>query len=310
MRSPDTDERGGFRWGVAAYGLWGLFPLYFHRLSDVPALQVLAHRIWWSVVVLAAGRWLLRRIAPADSEIQLLVRAAPATARQRRMSALAGCLLAANWGIYVWAVSVDRVVEASLGYYLTPLLTVALGVGVLREQLRPAHRWVLALAGTGVGVLVALTGSVPWVAIGLAISFSLYSLLKKQIGLDAVQSLWLETISLAPFAAAALLLWWWRGSLVTGPGAQIAVLLVLAGVVTAVPLLLFAEAGRRLPLVWIGLLQYITPTIQFLIATAVFHEAMSAGRLVGFGFVWVAVLVMSIDALSSLRMEPTAVAAG
>jgi chloramphenicol-sensitive protein RarD len=293
-------DRTGLRLGAAAYGLWGLFPLYFHQLSDIEPIQVLAHRIWWSVVVLAIVQAVRRTRASSTGDHPDPAPATAATPKQKRLAAVAGVLLASNWLIYVWAVSVDRVVEASLGYYLTPLLTVALGVGVLHEKLRPAHRVVLCLAAAGVAVLTVAAGTVPWVSLGLATTFSLYSLLKKQVALDTFQSLWFETAPLAPLAAAALLVWAAKGTLSLGDPLT-TVLLVSAGVVTAVPLLLFAAAGRRLPLVWIGLLQYLTPTLQFGLATLVYHEAVSAQRLIGFVLVWAAVVVMCVDAARSLR---------
>ncbi|MEY2436667.1 MAG: chloramphenicol-sensitive protein RarD [Acidimicrobiaceae bacterium] len=294
-------QRRGVTAGVAAYLLWGLFPLVFHRLRDVGAGEILLHRILWSfvvVMVLLAWRGPHGWLRPLRSDPRQLARLATASV-----------LIAVNWLVYIWAVNHDHVVEAALGYYINPLLTVTLGVVVLDEHLR--RRQVVAL-GFGVASVVVLTlayGRLPWIALVLATSFAGYSFQKKAVTLGAVPSLTVETALLTPFAIIALVVMQVRGDAAFLHGSLGRdVLLVALGIVTAVPLLLFAAAARRIPLSMLGLLQYLTPTGQLLCGVLVLGEPLPPERIAGFVLVWIALLLLAADALSAVRSSgPTAV---
>lgn len=278
--------------GAAAYLLWGLFPLYFPLLEPAGAGEVLAHRIVWSVLVVAVvvvltGRW---------------ARIRSITVRQRVLLAIAAVLLSVNWLTYVFAVMSDQVIEASLGYFINPLVTVALGVVILGERLSAAGWAAVLLAILAVVVLTISYGHLPWIALVLACSFALYGLLKKQADVAPVESLGIETAVLI-LPAAGYVLWLTAGDGVAfgTQGWGHALLMVGLGLVTAVPLLLFGAAATSIPLVTLGLLQYITPSLQFLIGWAVFHEAMPVTRWVGFGLVWIALVVFSADTFMRFR---------
>lgn len=282
--------------GFAAYGIWGLFPLYFDALEPAGAWEILAHRILWTlafcVLVLLATRdlgWL-----------------GPLFRRPRLVAGItvAGVLIALNWVVYVTAVITGHVSEAALGYFLNPLVTVGLGVVVLRERLRPLQ-WVAVAIGFVAGVyLWAAGGGVPVIALTLALTFALYGLTKKKLGatLPALHGLTIETLVLVPVATLALVLVGRSGGLTFGGhGGVHTALLVGAGVATAVPLLFFAAAARRVPLVTIGLIQFITPVMQLLVGVLILGEHMSTARWVGFAIVWVALVVLTIDSLLSMR---------
>jgi chloramphenicol-sensitive protein RarD len=289
-----SDARLGTAAGAGAYALWGLFPLVFHQLEEVAPGEILLHRIVWSFVVVA-GLLALRR----DLRWFAPVRAAHHGLRQLSLAAIA---IAVNWLVYIWAVNNEHVVEAALGYYINPLITVALGVFVLREHLRRLQRWALGFGAASVAVLTLAYGRVPWVALVLAGSFATYGFLKKSVPVDATTSLAVETAVLVPFAAVAMAVVHQRGDaafLAGSTGRDL--LLVSLGVVTAVPLLLFGTAARRIPLSLLGLLQYLTPTMQLLVGVAVFHEPMPPERLAGFVLVWVALVLLGTDALRTLR---------
>lgn len=290
-----TDRRG-LTAGWLAYGIWGLFPLYFHALQPSGAWEVLAHRITWTFVV-CLGVLLWR------DELGVLVR----SLRRPRLAlgvGVAGYLIAINWGVYVFAVLTGRTNEAALGYFLNPLVTVALGVVVLREGLRPLQWAAVAIGAVAAGYLTVAGSGLPWIALVLAGSFGLYGLTKKKLGasLPALHSLAAESAALLP-AALGILLW----LTLTGAGTFTVdaplhpALLVLAGVVTAIPLLLFAEAARRIPLVTIGLIQFITPVLQLLVAVTVLDEHMSPERWTGFAIVWLALAVLSLDSVRTTR---------
>jgi chloramphenicol-sensitive protein RarD len=280
----------GAVYAILAYALWGLFPLYFARVAAVPTLEVVLHRSVWSLVfVFALMAWLRRFawLAPALREPRLLA-----------LFALSAVLLSGNWLLYVWAVTSHRVIDASLGYFINPLVSVMLGVLVLRERLRPAQWAAVALAAAGVAWLTVQAGQLPWVALALAMSFGAYGLLRKTATLGALEGLALETLLLAPLAIGLLGLWSLQGrsALVTADATTIGWLL-LAGPLTALPLLLFAAAARRLPLATLGLLQYLAPTIQLVLGIWVFHEPFSAARLAGFALIWLALAVYSAEGL-------------
>jgi chloramphenicol-sensitive protein RarD len=292
---PQDDERRGAAYGLLAYALWGAFPLYFAALKPAGAWEILSHRILWTLLLCA---------------LVLLVRGDLTWARQlwqRPRLGLgvtaAALLIAVNWVIYVAAVLNGRTTEAALGYFLNPIVTVALGVVVLRERLRPLQ-WVAVAIGALAGIYLSIAaGSVPLIAISLAMSFGLYGLVKKKVGasLEAMHSLAAETAVLAPVAVVMLAVLTSRGDTTfTTDGGWHTALLVAAGVATATPLLLFAAAARRVPLVTIGLLQFITPVLQLLCGVLLLDEHMSGTRWIGFGIVWIALAVLSFDSLRNL----------
>lgn len=284
-----AERRRGTLAGIAAYSLWGTFPLVFHQLRAVAPLEVLAHRVLWSLV--AVGGLLAWRRDP--TWVAVLRRPSP---DRRRLVAAAGCI-SVNWLVYVWAVSEAHVVEAALGYYINPLITVALGVVVLGERLRRLQVAALGFAVVAVAVLTAAYGRVPWISLVLACSFAGYGYLKKAVPVTAATSLAVETAVLAPFALAVAVVMQWRGIASFGHvGAGQTALLAMLGVVTAVPLLLFATAARRIPLSLLGLLQYLTPTLQLVCGVVVLGEAFPPERVVGFGLVWTALALLALDA--------------
>lgn len=291
----------GTAYAWAAYGLWGLFPLFWPLLEPASAPEILGHRIVWSLVfvvsVLAVRRQLgtLRTTARRPGTMPAL--------------AVAAVTIAVNWGVYIWSVNNDHVVEASLGYYINPLVTVALGVLVLHERLRRLQWVALGLGAAAVGVLTWDYGRPPWIALVLAGSFATYGLAKKRAGAGALQGLAIETAVLFVPAVGFLLWLTARGDLTLGATVWWRDLLLLgAGVVTAVPLLFFGAAATRVPLTTLGLVQYATPTIQLLIGVAVYHEPMPPARLAGFAIVWLALAVFSYDALAQRRrrLQPSA----
>jgi len=283
--------RQGVVYGVLAYGLWGLIPLYFKLVSRVPPSEVLAQRVIWSFVLLAVVVTMLSRWADLRR----------AMARRTVLVALCAStlLLSVNWFTYIYAVSTNQVVEASLGYFLNPLVNVLLGVLILKERMR---RWQLAsivLAAAGVAILGA-----PPIAIVLAGSFALYGLLRKQVAVDGLLGLTIETILLLPLALAYVaFLESTNGAAFTAGDPLTMLKLMASGVVTAVPLLLFTAAARRLRLSTLGFLQYLAPTIQFLLAVLVFHEELSTAKVVALGFIWTAVAIYAVDSLRSYQQQ-------
>lgn len=288
--------RRGISFGVLAYLLWGLFPLYFPLLVPAGALEILAHRMIWSLVVSAI--------------VLTVVRGWPAIrAMPRRVWALViagSAMIAVNWGIYIWAVNNGHVVEASLGYFVNPLVSVLLGVVIFRERLRVAQWAAVGLGAVAVTVLAIAGGAVPWVALSLAASFGLYGLVKKVIPLAPTASLTAEGLVLALPALTYLLILQMNGaSTLTEHGGGHVLLLASSGVVTCVPLLAFAVAAQALPLSVLGLLQYITPVVQFLLGVFWFGENMPPSRWLGFALVWAALAVLSFDALRQAGRSAT-----
>jgi chloramphenicol-sensitive protein RarD len=290
------EEAHGAAYGALAYAMWGVFPLYFHLLAPAGAWEILAHRILWTLLFCTAVLVVRREFAWGRSLLDNL--------RLLGWVALAGLLIAVNWIIYVTAVVAHHVTEASLGYFLNPIVTVAIGVVVLREKLR-SLQWLAVGIGFMAGVYLTVDfGRPPWIALSLAFSFALYGLMKKRLGtsLGAFQSLTAETAVLAPIAIAILLWLGIRGETTfTQDAPSHPLLLASAGVVTAAPLVLFAAAARRVPLVTIGLLQFITPVLQLICGVLLLGETMTSSRWVGFGIVWVALLVLMFDSIWSLR---------
>lgn len=301
----DADRRTGTLAGVAAYSLWGLFPLVFHLLESVDAGEILVHRIVWTFVVVI-GLLVARRERHWFRAVRALPGALP------RLT-LAAVLIATNWLVYIWAVNNDHVVEAALGYYINPLITVALGVTVLGEHLRRPQLVALCFGAGAVAVLTVAYGRVPWISLVLACSFGGYGFMKKAVPVGAVTSLAVETLVLLPPALVGLAVLGATGEAAFLQGSRWRdALLVSLGLVTAVPLLLFGTAARRIPLSLLGLLQYLTPTLQLLCGVVVFHEPMPVARLAGFVLVWVALAVLAADALGARRrtlavpvVEPT-----
>jgi chloramphenicol-sensitive protein RarD len=278
--------------------LWGLFPLYFRQVAAVPAFEIVLHRSVWSMAFVMLILLWQRQWAWVGEVVKQ-----PRTLGIFMVSAL---LLSGNWLIYVWAVNNGRVLEASLGYFINPLVNVALGMLFLKERLRPAQKGALALAVAGVAWLTWTAGVPPWIALSLALSFGVYGLLRKTASLGALEGLALETALLAPLAVPALLwLSFHGGTLSTADGPTWAWLL-FAGPLTAVPLLLFAHGARRVTMATLGLLQYLAPTIQFLLAVWLFQEPLRPERLAGFALIWAALAVYSAESLWRLRQGATA----
>ena len=278
----------GILYAALAYTAWGLFPLYFRQVSEVPALEVIMHRTLWSLVVVL-GLLAVRRHWAWMAVVL----------RQPRVLgafALSALLLSGNWLTYVWAVQNQHVVDASLGYFILPLVNVALGYVFLHERPRPGQWLAVAVATAGVLWLTAQTGRLPWIALVLALSFGFYGLLRKVAVLGALEGLALETVLLAPLAAIGLGVWAWQGQGVLVQGSSAALgWLVLAGPITAIPLLLFAAGARRIPLATMGILQYLSPSLQFALGVWLFHEPFELSRLAGFMLIWAALLVYSLE---------------
>ena len=295
-----TTTRSGTLYGAGAYLLWGLFPLYWPLLQPSSALEVLAHRVLWSLAVVVVLIAVTRRAAQ--------VRAAVRDRRRLAQLALAAVVIAINWGTYIYGVTTERVVETSLGYFVNPIVTVLLAVLVLGERLRPAQWTALGAAFVAVVVLTVENGSPPWIALVLAVSFGTYGLLKKTAGVGAVEGLAIETAVLLPVAAAYVAVLGLTGAGTFGSeGAGHAGLLALSGVITAVPLLMFGAAASRIPLATLGVLQYLAPTMQFLLGVTLFDEPLPVVRLVGFVLVWFAVVLFSVDLVRHSRQVRTAV---
>ncbi|KQZ66903.1 MULTISPECIES: EamA family transporter RarD [unclassified Nocardioides] len=289
-RASMTESRLGFLLGVAAYGLWGAFPLYWPLLEPAGAIEILAHRVLWSMITMGVLVVLLRK----GTQLVTIFR----TPRTRRLLTVGAAVIAVNWATYIWGVNNGHVVEAALGYFINPLVTVLMGVLLLRETLRPLQWMATGVAAVAVVVLTIDYGRPPWVALVLAFSFGTYGLAKKQANTGAVESLTFETIVLAPVAAAYIAFLVATGNSEFGAhGVGHALLLTTTGAVTAVPLICFGAAAIRLPMVTLGLLQYLAPIIQFALGVLLFHEDMPVGRWIGFALVWLALSVFTVEAI-------------
>ncbi|MFG3529028.1 EamA family transporter RarD [Streptomyces sp. NPDC047917] len=288
------EQRAGLLSGIGAYGLWGLVPLFWPLLKPAGAIEILAHRMAWSLVVVAIALLALRRW----SWIGELIR----QPRKLGLISVAAATITVNWGLYIWSVNNGHVVEASLGYFINPLVTIAMGVLLLGERLRPVQ-WVAV--GTGLAAVLVLAigyGRPPWISLILAFSFATYGLMKKKVNMSGLESLTAETaVQFLP--ALGYLLWLGvRGeSTFTSDGAGHAALLASTGLVTAVPLVLFGAAAIRVPLSTLGLLQYLAPVFQFALGIVYFHEAMPPERWAGFALVWLALTLLTWDALRTAR---------
>jgi chloramphenicol-sensitive protein RarD len=280
MDDPVRRARTGFALGLSAYFIWGVLPLYFKALADVAPTEIVAHRILWSVLFLAP-LVLLRRKLPA-------IGAAIGAPRLAMLLALTASLIAINWTVYVYAVVRGHVLEASLGYYLNPLVNVLLGLALLKERLSAVQKAAVALAAAGVAILALRSGGALWISLTLAFSFALYGFLRKVAPVEALEGLAVETIFLTPIALGWIL-WLQHG----GESAFLRdrttdLLLIFGGALTALPLLLFTAAAKRLPYSTLGFLQYVAPSLQFLLAILVFGEPLSPAHILCFGAIWIA----------------------
>ncbi|MFF2809962.1 EamA family transporter RarD [Streptomyces sp. NPDC058000] len=297
-----TDQRAGLAYGLAAYTMWGLLPLYWHLLDAAAPSEILAHRMVWSlpvalIILAALRRW---------SWIRPLLR----QPRKLGLILISAVVISLNWFLYIWAVNSGHVLEASLGYFINPLVSIAFGVLVLRERLRPLQ-W--AAVGVGTLAVVVMTiayGRMPWIALGLALSFATYGLAKKGIKLDGIEGFSAETALQALPAVGYLVFLGVRGeSVFVSGGTGQALLLAACGIATAVPLICFGASAVRLPLTTIGMLQYLAPTFQFLLGLTVFGEQMPPERWAGFALVWAALAMLTWDALRTVRRARAALAA-
>lgn len=290
----------GLLYGVAAYLIWGILPLYWQQVEEAGAYEILAHRGIWSLVlclILLAAR---KQIKSAVDLIK--------NRRTLLLLFLAAGFLTVNWGVYIWSVTVDRVVEAALGYYITPLINVTFGVLILRERLRKLQWVAVALAAIGVVILTVGFGSLPWIALTLSISWASYSLIKKRLNLGALESLSIETLFAFLPNLIFLISLERNGEALFGESFASSLLLIGAGVATVAPLLLFNGSTVRLPLSTVGMLQYITPTMMFLIGVFINGEDMAQTKLLGFAFIWTALAVLSRDLLKSSRSVDDSIA--
>ena len=288
-----TKFNKGLLFGISAYIIWGLLPLYWKLVEEAGAYEILAHRGIWSLLICISLLALRKQLRSA----YVMVR----SSRTLSLLFLASGLLTINWGVYIWSVTVNRVVEAALGYYITPLINVTFGVLLLREKLRPAQWIAVALAVVGVVILTLGYGSLPWIALVLAISWGSYSLIKKSLNLGALETLSLETLFAFLPNLVFLLIIESNGSAEFGSTWTISLLLFGAGAATVIPLLLFNGSTTRLPLSTVGLLQYITPTIMFFIGIFINNEDISMTKVIGFAFIWLALAVLSRDLYRSSR---------
>lgn len=271
--------------------MWGLFPLYWPLLAPASALEVLSHRITWSLAFLA----ILNTVRGDWQKIGRVLK----NRKQFGLLGLASVLITINWGLYIWSVLNSHVIEASLGYFINPLVNVAFGVIVFRERLRKIQWLAVSIAAIGVLYLAFTTGRVPWIALVLAFTFGAYGMVKKVANVDAVESLTVETLILGPFSTAFLIYLGLTSQLALGHnGFGQSAFSLLAGVVTAIPLLAFGAAAVRIPYSTMGILQYVSPTMQFLCGYLVTNEPMTSASWIGFSFVWVALAIYSADAIT------------
>jgi chloramphenicol-sensitive protein RarD len=298
IQSTDSQNRGVV-YGIAAYGWWGLIPLYFKAVAQVSPLEVLAHRAFWSFVMLAILLGALGRWGELWRELRC--------PKLLLMLAMSTLFIAANWLMFIYAVASRQLLQASLGYFINPLVNVLLGVVLLRERLRPYQTLSIGLASVGVLVFAGMVGEVPWLALMLALTFALYGLMRKIMPVDGLVSLTVETLAMAPAALAYLgyLAATTGGSM---HGGHMVALLMLSGPVTTVPLLFFGAAAQRLRLSTMGVLQYLSPSLQFLLAVAAFQEPFSKAQIASFGFIWSAIAIYTADSFRAARQAGLAVA--
>ncbi|EKQ54388.1 MULTISPECIES: EamA family transporter RarD [unclassified Clostridium] len=293
MRSEKTI---GVIYAVAAYTLWGILPVYWKLIDSVFSMEILSNRIVWAfvftiVIIGVTKQWEKLKLIAKDKKQMLYI-------------FIASILIAFNWGLYIWAVNSDKIVDASLGYYINPLFAVALGVVIFKEKLSFSQGGALFIAYIGVIIKTLQYGKIPWISLGLAISFALYSATKKSIKANSIVGLTLETTMLTPAALAYIAARQFSGvGAFQKEGVAVIILLIGAGVVTAVPLLLFASGARRLPMSVLGFTQYISPTISLLIGIFVYHEGFTAVDMIGFCFIWAALAIYSISQMRGVRSK-------
>ena len=295
-------SRSGLAYGFAAYGLWGVMPIYFKQIAAVPAVDIVAHRIVWSVLVLAAFLTLAR----AWSE----VRTAIAARRTMALLALTSVLIGINWLLYVYAINSGHILAGSLGYYLNPLANILLGRFILGERLTRRQWWAVALAGAGVAVLAAGALDTLWISLLLCFSFATYGLLRKVAPVDSLAGLSIETAILAPIALGWLLLGGAQGMMLTDHPPSTAAMLAAAGLVSTVPLLCFTAAARRLPYSTVGMLQFLAPTLQFIIAVWVYEETFTTAHAIAFAAIWTALFLYASSLLRDWRQQRRPAAPG
>jgi chloramphenicol-sensitive protein RarD len=306
-----NEVRRGYLFGLAAYVCWGFFPLYFKLLRPAGPLEILAHRVIWSALSVALLLFALRgwrrsrRAARRSGAEQRSLAALRHRPRTVAGIALAAVLIAVNWGVYIYGVNSAHVVETSLGYFITPLISVAFGLALFGERLRGAQWAALGLGALAVVVLTVDYGRLPWIALTLAVSFASYGLVKKRLGLPPADGLFVESGLLAAPGLGYLAWLTATGRGTFGQGAGHTLLLLLAGVITAGPLLLFAGSANRIPMTGLGILQYVAPVLQLFCGVVIYHEPMPPAQLIGFGLVWVALAIFTWDALSGARRAAT-----
>lgn len=286
---------------IAAYTMWGIAPIYFKQLTILPAAEILMHRVIWSVLVLVgliAGLKQWPKVAAALRNKKVM-----------QVLFIAGILLGANWLLFIWAVNNDHILDASLGYYINPLINVFLGRLFLGERLRTFQRVAVVLAIVGVAILIFSYGHVPWIALILAGSFSIYGILRKQVAVDSLPGLFIETLMLSPLAIGYWLLFGSEYSNLFNNDANLNMLILAAGIVTTAPLLCFTAAARRIMYSTLGFLQYIGPTLMFVLAVHLYDEPLDEARLITFGFVWLALAVFSVDSLIAYKNQRKALRA-
>ena len=288
-----TSSRHGIIYAVAAYGSWGLIPLYFKAVVSVAPVEVLAHRALWSFAVLAVLVAVMGRWAELGRELR--------SGKLLAMLGLSTLLIAANWLVFIYAVISGHVLQASLGYFVNPLVNVLLGVVFLRERLRPYQTLSIMLALGGVLVLAGFVGKVPWIALTLALTFGLYGLMRKIMPVDGLVSLTVETLAMTPVALAYVV--YFGATRGAGSSLETLGLLALSGPVTTIPLLFFGAAARKLRLSTMGILQYLSPTLQFLLAVVAFREPFSTSQIVSFACIWTAVAIYTADSYRASRQD-------
>lgn len=279
-------KKYGFFCGVAAYILWGLLPIYWKLLKAVPAYEILSHRILWSFIFVAIILLSRSRMDTVSSIFK----------QKKKLAVIGLCsiFISINWFIYIWAVNSGHVLDTSMGYYITPLINVLFGMLVFHEKLALLQKIAMAIALAGVCIMIGFYGHIPWISFSLALSFSLYGIFKKKVNVDSLAGLGIETLLVAPIAIAYILGIGLHGKGSYGSSAVPTALLTLAGVVTATPLLLFAEGVRNVKLTIVGFMQYISPTIGLILGLLVFNEHFTSYDFIGFGFTWVALVLYSI----------------
>ena len=278
---------------VAAYGLWGLLPIFFKLLHAVTPVEVVAQRVIWSLILIVGVLAARRKLGALGAALRDRRIVLPLTA-----SAL---FIGFNWLVYVWSVNNGHVIAASLGYFLNPLVNVALGVLVLKERLRRGQAIAIAIAAAGVAIMAAAAFTTLWISVGLAVSFALYGLVRKLTPVAPMVGLGAETLLLAPLALAYLLWLWGHGGISLGQDSYTSSLLIFSGALTTVPLILFAMAAQRLPLSTLGLIQYLAPTLQFLCGVLLYGEKLTQGQMISFALIWLGLILFATDSIAAAR---------